>query len=79
MPYGAGPILRSAMVHVHKPWQRVALCLVMVAAGVALVALGHVAGVLLAVAGVGALGRVARRRRRPAPPLPPARGPRPSS
>lgn len=61
MPYGSGPALRMALVHA-KPWQRYLIGLVMVAGGVALVLIGHVAGGLLAVAGVLLLFRMARYR-----------------
>jgi len=38
------------MVHA-KPWQRYLICVVMIAGGAALVALGHIAGVVLAAVG----------------------------
>jgi hypothetical protein len=50
MPYGSGPAIRLAMVRA-KPWQRYLLCAVMIAGGAALVALGHIAGVVLAAVG----------------------------
>jgi len=50
MPYGSGPAIRLAMVHA-KPWQRYLICVVMIAGGAALVALGHIAGVVLAAVG----------------------------
>ena len=79
MPYGAGMILRTAMGRAKKPWQRVAICVVMIAAGVVLVVVGHVTGALLAVAGVGMLVRLGRAagttRRSSTPPV----GPDPSA
>jgi hypothetical protein len=50
MPFGAGPAIRLAFVHT-KPWQTFLICVAMIAGGAFLVALGHVAGVVLAVAG----------------------------
>lgn len=71
MPYGAGPLMRQAMVHAI-PWQRYLIGLAMVAGGVVLVLLGHVAGALFAVGGVLLLVRMLRfrfrlRRRQPDP------------
>jgi hypothetical protein len=50
MPYGSGPAIRLAMVHA-KPWQRYLICVAMIAGGAALVALGHIAGAVLAAFG----------------------------
>jgi hypothetical protein len=50
MPHGAGPAIRLALVHA-KPWQRYVIGVAMIAGGGVLVALGHVAGVVLAGAG----------------------------
>jgi hypothetical protein len=50
MPYGSGPAIRLAMLHA-KPWQRYLIVVAMIAGGVALVALGHVAGIVLAAVG----------------------------
>jgi hypothetical protein len=50
MPYGSGPAIRLAIVHA-KPWQRYLICAVMIAVGAALLALGHIAGVVLAAVG----------------------------
>lgn len=52
MPYGSGPAIRLALVHA-KPWQRYLNCFVLIAAGVVLAVLGHVAGLVLT--GTGAL------------------------
>jgi hypothetical protein len=54
MPYGSGPAIRLALVHA-KPWQRYLICIVMIAGGIGLALLGHVAGLVLAGAG-GLLG-----------------------
>jgi hypothetical protein len=51
MPYGSGPIIRQALVRA-SPWQRSLIGVAMVAGGVVFVLVGHVAGGLLAVAGV---------------------------
>lgn len=61
MPYGSGPLIQRALVR-GAPWQRSLLGLAMVAAGVALVLLGHVGGGLLAAAGVLVLWRMVRHR-----------------
>ncbi len=63
MPYGSGPLIRQALTRA-TPWQRYLIGVAMVAAGVALVLLGHVAGGLLAVAGVLLLWRMVRYRLR---------------
>lgn len=54
MPYGSGQLIRVALLRA-KPWQRYLICCAMIGGGVLLVAVGHVAGALLAVAG-GVLG-----------------------
>ena len=54
MPYGSGQLIRMALLRA-KPWQRYLICSAMIGGGVLLVAVGHVAGALLAVAGA-ALG-----------------------
>ncbi len=51
MPYGMGPIIRQALIHA-SPWQRYLIGVAMVAGGVGLVLLGHVAGGVLSVAGL---------------------------
>lgn len=61
MPYGSGQVVRQALIHA-KPWHRYLIGIVMVALGVVLVLIGHIAGGLLAVAGVVLLGRMTRRR-----------------
>jgi hypothetical protein len=63
MPYGSGPLIRQALVGA-KPWQRYLIGVAMVAGGVVLVLLGHLAGGLLAVAGVLVLSRMVRCRLR---------------
>lgn len=63
MAYGSGPIIRQALVHA-KPWQRYLIGIAMVGLGAALVALGHVAGALLAAGGVLLLVRLTRVRLR---------------
>ncbi len=66
MPYGSGPLVRQALIRA-TPWQRSAIGIAMVAFGSLLVLSGHVAGGLLAVAGVLLLGQMVRfrvRRRR---------------
>jgi hypothetical protein len=57
MPYGSGPAVRLAMVYA-KPWQRILICAVMTAGGAALVALGHIAGVVLAAVGCLTMWRI---------------------
>lgn len=59
MPYGSGPVIRQALVRA-TPWQRYLIAVAMVAGGVVLVLLGHVAGGLLAVAGLLLLVRMVR-------------------
>jgi hypothetical protein len=54
MPYGSGQLIRMSLLRA-KPWQRYLICCAMIGGGVLLVAVGHVAGALLAVAGA-ALG-----------------------
>ena len=61
MPYGTGAAIRLAMVHA-KPWQRYLICGAMIAGGAVLVALGHVAGLLLAGAGCLVIGQMIRYR-----------------
>jgi O-antigen ligase len=61
MPYGSGPVIRQAMQHA-TPWQRNLIGVAMVVLGVVLVLVGHVAGGLLAVAGVLLLFRMIRYR-----------------
>ncbi len=63
MPYGSGPVIRQAMQHA-TPWQRYLIAVAMVVLGVVLVLVGHVAGGLLAVAGVLLLFRMIRYRPR---------------
>ncbi len=57
MPYGSGPLIRTALVRA-KPRQRYLVGVAMVGVGVVLVVLGHVTGGLLAVAGILLLGRM---------------------
>jgi hypothetical protein len=65
MPYGTGPIIRQAFLGA-TPWQRYLIGVAMAVGGVALVALGHFTGVLLAVTGAFLLWRMVRERlRRP--------------
>ncbi len=59
MPYGSGPLIRQALVRA-TPWPRSAIGVAMVASGVVLALLGHLAGGLLAVAGVVLLWRMVR-------------------
>ena len=54
MPYGSGQLIRMALLRA-LPRQRYLICSAMIGEGVLLVTVGHVAGALLAVAGV-ALG-----------------------
>ena len=77
MPYGSGPLIRQALVRA-TPWQRYLLAVAMVAGGVALALVGHVAGALLAVGGALVLWRMSRarwrRRHGPRPGGPEVRG-----
>jgi hypothetical protein len=66
MPYGSGPVIRHALI-VAKPWQRYLICTAMILGGVALAALGHVAGVVLAAAGAFLLYRMRPGRARGSP------------
>jgi len=52
MPYGSGPLIREALMRA-APWQRYVIGIVI---------LGHVAGGLLAIAGVLLLWRMVRNR-----------------
>ena len=63
MPHGAGPAIRLALISA-KPWQRYVICVAMIAGGAALVALGHVAGVVLAGAGLLLMWRLIQYRSR---------------
>jgi hypothetical protein len=63
MPYGSGRVVGQALVRA-TPWQRYLIGAAMVAGGVVLVVLGHLAGGLLAVAGVLVLSRMVRYRLR---------------
>jgi hypothetical protein len=67
MPYASGQLIRQALIQ-SKPWQRDLIGAAMVAVGVVLVLIGHVAGVFLAVAEILLLWRMAgdRFRRRSA-------------
>jgi membrane-bound metal-dependent hydrolase YbcI (DUF457 family) len=51
MPYDSGPLIRQALLRA-TPWQRYAIGVGMIAFGVVLAIFGHIAGGLLAVAGV---------------------------
>ena len=68
MPYGAGSAIRVALLHA-KPWQRCLIGVGMLAGGIVLVLVGHVAGAVLGVAGVVLLWRMLegwiRHRRKP--------------
>jgi len=64
MHYGSGQTIRQAIM-VAKPWQRYLLGGAMITVGAVLVAIGHIAGGLLAVAGVVLLWRMVRHRLRP--------------
>jgi uncharacterized protein involved in response to NO len=64
MHYGGGQAIRQAIM-AAKPWQRYLLGVAMIAVGAVLVTVGHVAGGLLAVAGVILLWRMVRHRLRP--------------
>lgn len=69
MPYGSGQLIRQALFQA-KPWQRYLIGVALVAVGVVLVLIRHIAGGLLAVAGVLLLWRMTRyrlRRRRATP------------
>ena len=59
MPYGTGPIIRQALIGA-TPRQRYLIGIAMVVGGIALVALGHVTGGLLAVVGAFLLWRMVR-------------------
>lgn len=61
MPYGMGPIIRQALIQA-SPWQRYLIGVAMVAGGVGLVLLGHVAGGVLSVAGLLLLWQMFHRR-----------------
>lgn len=63
MPYGSGQLLRQWLIGA-KPWQRYVIAGGMIVCGAALAALGHVAGALLAAAGVLLMGRMLRYRLR---------------
>ena len=57
MPFGTGPMIRQAFIGATR-WQRYLIAVAMVVGGVALVALGHFTGGLLAVAGAFLLWRM---------------------
>ncbi len=59
MHYGSGQLIRQTLMHA-KPWQRYLIGVVMIVGGVVLVLIGHIAGGLLAVAGVLLLWRMLR-------------------
>ena len=61
MPHGSGQVIRQTMMYA-KPWQRYVIAGAMVAGGAALVAIGHVAGIVLAGAGALLLWRMLRSR-----------------
>jgi hypothetical protein len=61
MPHGSGQLIRQAMMYA-KPWQRYVIGCVMIVGGAALVAVGHVAGGILAAAGALLLWRMFRYR-----------------
>jgi hypothetical protein len=64
MHYGSGQAIRQAIL-VAKPWQRCLVSFAMIVVGALLVAIGHIAGGLLAVGGAALLWRMVRRRLRP--------------
>jgi hypothetical protein len=64
MHYGSGQAIRQA-IRVAKPWQRYLIGVAMITAGAVLVTVGHIAGGLLAVAGVVLLWRMVRHGLRP--------------
>ncbi|MHB1987285.1 MAG: hypothetical protein ACYCSF_04785 [Acidimicrobiales bacterium] len=51
MPYGTSPLLRHVLGRA-SPWQRYLIGAAMVAGGVVLVLIGHLAGGLLSVSGI---------------------------
>jgi hypothetical protein len=51
MPYGSGPLIRSAVVGA-TPWQRYLICVAMIGGGVVLALVGHYTGGVLSVMGV---------------------------
>jgi hypothetical protein len=57
MPYGSGRLIQTALVRA-KPWQRYVLSVVMIGLGSLLVAIGHLAGVVLAAGGILLLWRM---------------------
>lgn len=59
MPYGSGVLIRGALARANH-WQRYLIATAMVAGGAALVAVGHLAGALLAGGGVLLLVRLVR-------------------
>lgn len=61
MPYGSGQVIRQALMRA-EPWQRYVIAGAMILGGAGLVVVGHVAGVLLATAGVLLIGRMLRYR-----------------
>lgn len=63
MPYGAGPLVREAILRA-RPWQRSLIGITMVATGALLLWLGHVAGSVLSIAGAVLLWRMLDGRRR---------------
>jgi hypothetical protein len=63
MPYGSGQVIRQGMIYA-KPWQRYVMAGAMMAGGAGLVAVGHLAGVLLVAAGALPLWRSLRHRLR---------------
>lgn len=63
MHYGSGQAIRQTIM-VANPWQRYLLGVAMIAGGAVLVAIGHIAGGLLAVAGVVLLWRMVQDRLR---------------
>lgn len=61
MHYESGQLVRQTLMYA-KPWQRYLIGVLVVVGGVVLVAMGHIAGGLLSVAGVLLLWRMARHR-----------------
>ena len=65
MPYGSGQVIRQAMMYA-KPWQRYVMAGAMIGGGIGLVAVGHIAGVVLATVGGLLLWRMLQVRLEPA-------------
>jgi hypothetical protein len=66
MHYGSGQAIQQAIM-LAKPWQRYLMGVAMIAIGVVLTIVGHIAGGLVAIAGVLLLWRMVRHRLHPSP------------